>query len=62
MSEDMSEGAAQFRARAMDLFQRADATQDARARAVYIELAVHWAELAQRAEEWEKSHSAVLEQ
>lgn len=61
MSEDIGEGAAQFRARAMDLFQRADATQDARARAVYIELAVHWAELAQRAEEWEKSHGPAMQ-
>jgi hypothetical protein len=56
-----SETAEQFRARALDLFRRADAAKDARSRTVYTELAVHWAELALRAEEWEKAHGATVQ-
>jgi hypothetical protein len=61
MSSAAGESAAKFRARAVDLFKRAEAARDNASRALYLELASHWVELAQRFEEWEKSHGATVQ-
>lgn len=55
MSEIVHETAAQFRAHALNLFKRAEATSDPSARTIYIELASQWVQLAQRFEDWENT-------
>jgi hypothetical protein len=61
MSDIAVETAAKFRARALDLLQRAEAASDASSRSIYLELASQWVELAQRFEEWEKSHGPAVQ-